>query len=243
MKRLSEYINEALKTVKSVRGEKIENYNYDIVQVIDRNFKEGITDDDFRKFIKQDIDEVFKLKSAQLNKDYDSIIDELVEKEVEAKLSLINKWAESKYKRQSARDKYIEDSKEEIRQRIIKTHPAHEIDEIEINFSSLVEYIADMRMFICKDKPSSFVNRKYKWDNKAIDVMLEDFDEQFTIQGNGTEKIKLRDGVIGWTISYTAYNGSTCPKRGRAILKLKLNKETEKIVKNKSARDADINIF
>ena len=243
MKRLSEYINESLKTVKSVRGGKIENYNYDVVQVIDRNFKEGITDDDFRKFIKQDIDEVFKLKSAQLNKDYDSIIDELVEKEVEAKLPLINKWVESKYKRQPARDKYIEDTKEEIRQRIIKSHTAREIDEVEINFSSLVEYIAHMRMFICKDKPSGFGNRKYKWDNKAIDVMLEDFDKQFTISGGGTKEIKLRNGVIGWTISYTAYNGSTCPKSGSATLRLKLNKETEKIVGDKRKRDADINVF
>ena len=243
MKQLIEYINEALKTIKSVKGEKLEYNNYDIVQVIDRDFKEGITDDDFRKFIKQDIDEVFRLKSVQLNKDYDKIIDELVNNEIDVKLPSITKWAENKYKRQSARDKYIEDSKEEIRQRIIKTHPAHEIDEIEINFSSLVEYIADMRMFICKVDPKGWSGRKYKWDNKAIDAMLEDFDEQFTISGGGTKKIKLRDGVIGRTISYTAYNGSKCPKSGCAILKLKLNKETEKIVGDKRKHDSEIDVF
>ena len=243
MRQLIEYINETLKTIKSIKGEKIDSYNYDIVQVIDRSFKEGITDEDFKKFIKQDIDEVFKLKSFELNKGLDKIIDSLVEKEIEAKLPLITKWADNKYKRQSLKDKYIEDSKEEIRQRIIKTHPAKEIDEIEINFSSLVEYIADMRMFIYKDKSVGGLGRKYAWNSKAIDAMLEDFDEQFFIWGDGTKKIKLRDGVIGWTISYTAYNDSKCPKSGVATLRLKLNKETEKIVGDKRKRDSEINVF
>lgn len=236
MEHLSDYLLESLKTTKSVTGQQIESYNYDIVQVIDRKFPEGISDDDFKKFIKHDFDEVFKLKASQLGKGMDKVVDELIEKEIERKLPEITRWAENKYKRQSARDKYIEDGKEEIRQRVIKSHPVQTIKTISAVLNPVTWH--DARMFISVEGRKSW-GRCYSWNEEAIEAMLEELDVYFR-RWIGNKEIKLRDGVIGWTITYAAYNGTKCPKSETAHFELKLNKETDDIVKreNKAHDDA-----
>ena len=236
MTHLSEHLMEALKTTKSIRGNKIESYNYDVIQIVDRNFKEGISDEDFKKFIRHDIDEAFKLKEAQLGKGMDKVVDELIAKAMDRKMPEITRLAEQKYKRQSMRDKYIEDAKEEIRQRILKEHPVREIESVDVNLNPISYY--DPRIFIYKGRKEGW-GRSYTWGDQAINDMLEEFDVYFRFFDNG-EEVKLRNGVIGWTITYAAYNGTKCPQSGVAHLELKLNKATDELVKreNKSHDDA-----
>ena len=232
MKHLDEYLLESLKTVQSKKG-RYEYDSYDTIQVIDRKFSEEISDEDFKKFIKQDLNEVFKLKASELNKGMDKIIDDLVAKEIENKMPFLTKWSE-KYKRQSSRDKFIEDSKAEIRERILKTLPMYTIDTVSAILNPMAWY--DARIFVYSGE-SKRDSRHYKWNDEAIEVMLDELN-QFSIRLKDEER-HLRDGVIGWTIDYAAYNGTKCPKNGCAHLTLKLNKETENIVKsqNKSYDD------
>lgn len=227
MEHLDEYLVESLKTVQSKKG-RYEYDNYDTVQVIDRKFSEGISDEDFKKFIKQDLNEVFKLKESELNKDMDKIINDLVTKEIENKMPLLTKWSE-KYKRQSDRDKFIEDSKAEIRERIIKTHPAHTIDVVSATLNPIAWY--DARIFVYSGE-SKKDSRHYKWNDEAIEAMIDELN-RFGVWLKDKER-PLRDGIIGWTINYVAYSGTKCPKNDCAHLTLKLNKETESIVRNQN---------
>ena len=231
MKSLSEYLLESLKTVQSKKG-RYEHDSYDTIQIINRKFSEGISDEDFKKFIKQDINEVFKLRDSELNKEWDKIIDDLVAKEIEAKMPLLIKWSE-KYKNQSSRDKFIEDSKAEIRERILKSHPRHTIDVVSATLNPIAWY--DARIFVYSDeakKDSGYYARHYKWNDEAIEVMIDELNN-FTTRLRDEER-PLRDGIIGWTIDYAAYNGTKCPKNDCAHLTLKLNKETESIVRSKN---------
>ena len=232
MKSLSEYLLESLKTIQSKNG-RYEYDSYDTVQIIDRKFPEGISDEDFKKFIKQDLNEVFKLKASELNKGMDDVIDDLVAKEIENKMPLLIKWSE-KYKSQSHRDKYIEDHKEEIRERILKTHPEHTIEVVDAILNPMAWH--DARIFVYSGE-SKKGSRHYKWNDEAIEAMIDELNN-FGVRLKDQER-NLRDGIIGWTIDYAAYNGTKCPKEGIAHLTLKLNKETEDIVKsqNKSYYD------
>lgn len=233
MEHLDEYLVESLKTVQSKKG-RYEYDNYDTVQVIDRKFSEGISDEDFKKFIKQDLNEVFKLKESELNKDMDKIINDLVAKEIENKMPLLTKWSE-KYKRQSDRDKFIEDSKAEIRERIIKMHPAHTIDVVSATLNPIAWY--DARIFVYSGE-SKKDSRHYKWNDEAIEAMIDELN-RFGVWLKNEER-SLRDGIIGWTINYIAYSETKCPKNDCAHLTLKLNKETESIVRSENKSHDDM---
>lgn len=233
MKHLDEYLVESLKTVQSKKG-RYEHDSYDTVQIIDRKFSEGISDEDFKKFIKQDLNEAFKLKASELNKGMDKIIDDLVTKEIESKMPLLTKWSE-KYKRQSSRDKFIEDSKVEIRERILKMLPMHTIEVVSATLNPIAWYDARIFVYLGESKKDS---RHYKWNDEAIEAMIDEFN-RFSVWLKDKER-HLRDGVIGWTIDYAAYNGTKCPKNGCAHLTLKLNKETENIVKSQNKSHDDM---
>ena len=73
---------------------------------------------------------------------------------------------------------------------------------------------------------------------EAIEVMIDELNN-FTTRLRDEER-PLRDGIIGWTIDYAAYNGTKCPKNGIAHLTLKLNKETEVIVRRENKNYSDM---
>lgn len=166
MKDLSTYLTEALKKVGEYRDNHFKGRDdADIMQILDRSFKEGVDDRSFESYIKKDIDECFKLKF---------------------------------------------DDKQ--------------IDKIYINLNPVSGFAGKVIV-----NGSAQTRDQWSWSSALVKELADWFDTFGYRDSNGQE-IKLRDGVIGWVITYDAVPGTEEPKSGRAHLQLKLNKETEKLV-------------
>lgn len=213
MKNLKDYITESLK--------KLDTNN---VRVIDRNFKEGLSVDDFRKFVKKDFDECFNLSSNQLNKDYDKFINKKIDERINKNEDYIVKQAAIRYKSQKHIDRYIEEEKEKIKAATYKEYPKNTLTSIRTCFNPL----SDSFVTVTADSENNLYNRR-KWNSITLESLVHNF-ENFGFYDSDGKWVNLHDGIIGWTITYYTYDNTTCPAHEIADLKLKLNKDTEKVV-------------
>lgn len=169
MKALSTYIAESLKKVGEYRDTRMKGrYDADILQILERSFKEGINNTAFESWIKKDIEECFRLKF-----DHDT-----------------------------------------------------QINEIYLNLNPVSGFAGK---FIVRGPAKT--RDQWSWSSAITKELAEWFDT-FGYRDKDGKEVNLRDGVIGWVITYSAVPGTEEPKTGRADLRLKLNKETEKLVKD-----------
>lgn len=167
MKDLSTYLTEALKKVGEYRDVRMKGRDdADIMQILDRSFKEGINNTAFESWIKKDIEECFGLKF-----DHDK-----------------------------------------------------QIDKIYLNLNPVSGVAGKVIV-----KGSAQTRDQWSWSS-ALTKELADWFDTFGYRDSDGQEVELRDGVIGWVITYDAVPGTEEPKSGRAHLQLKLNKETEKLV-------------
>lgn len=234
MRTLSEYITEALRVVKKDK-------DFAVVQVVDRNFGEGVSDEYFIKFLEQDIKACFKLSDSQLNKDYDKVVEELIKKEWEKKEKFILQAAD-KYKRETRRDQYIQSMKDQIRQEVTKRYKKHTIDAVwlHVDPEESITGALGRQYFVTKPGFAEYVSGEKLQPNKSdLQVVLEKFRSFGYVDGKTGERVDLSKDVIGWTIEYGAYPNTECPMRSVAGLRLKLNKEAQDYVDRSTKRHED----
>lgn len=226
MKNLSIYLNEALKKVGEYRDKHFERDDSDIIQILDRSFKEGgLTDSAFKSWMESDIKECFSLDDSKLNKDYDKAIDYLSQIEIDKKITSIKTLASRLYKTQSRQDNYIQKAKDDIREEVLRINKKHLIERIDMQLNPISGF--SYRGVARDNKVEQ--SGDYIWSKKTLDELLDWF-ESFGYSDNNGSRIDLRRYVVGWTITYSAYKGTECPKNGTAYLELKLNKEGQALV-------------